>query len=158
MKTFIQTAKVLLIALLVVTAVSYAQAEWNNAPPYNPSDDQFIAEDHNPPAPLNATEAAQVKTGDLGSLATISADQFCLITGVDSETGNPELDCLDNGWDDGLNNTDTNLGSDSCYEIPYSRYGGAGYTQSCNDGDYMKGIKRYSFSDNEYYDVICCQL
>ena len=82
MKTLIQTSKVILLALIVVTAVSYAQAEWNN-PPGSPTTP-------NAPTPINVSNSIQTKEGSL--YATIlGADRFCLGS-----------DCIDK-WSDVIN-------------------------------------------------------
>ena len=70
MKTLIQTSKVLILSIAVLTVMGYAQAEWNN-PPSAPTN-------NNAPTPINVSNSSQVKSGNLTS-NVIGANGFCLI-------------------------------------------------------------------------------
>jgi len=69
MKTFIQTSKVLILSIAVLSAMGYAQAEWNS-PSGSPTGG-------NTPTPINVSDSAQVKSGSL-TANVIGANGFCL--------------------------------------------------------------------------------
>ena len=70
MKTFIQTSKVLILAITVLTAASFAQAEWNNPPSSAP--------DNNAPTPINVSTSQQDKAGKL-TASVLGTNSLCLI-------------------------------------------------------------------------------
>jgi len=70
MKTFIQTSKVLILAITVLTAASFAQAEWNNPPSSAPS--------NNAPTPINVSTSQQDKAGKL-TASVLGTNSLCLI-------------------------------------------------------------------------------
>jgi len=77
MKTLIQTSKVLILSIAVLTAVSYVQSAWDPAPAYDPSDSGFNESEHNAPTPINVSNSSQVKTGNF-TAKVIGASGFCL--------------------------------------------------------------------------------
>ena len=89
MKTFIQTSKVLILSIAVLTVLGYAQAAWE-APAGEPS------ASNNAPAPINVSSSNQDKLGGFAAASlvadTITSPKFCIpgqgcITGWGSEGG-----------------------------------------------------------------------
>ena len=72
MKSFIQTSKVLILSIAVLTVLGYAQAAWD-APSGAPS------ESNNAPAPINVSDSSQIKSGNI-TANVIGAGGFCLGT------------------------------------------------------------------------------
>jgi uncharacterized membrane protein YgcG len=75
MKTFIQTSKVLILSIAVLTVLGYAQAAWE-APAGEPS------ASNNAPAPINVSNSNQDKLGGFAAASlvadTITSPKFCL--------------------------------------------------------------------------------
>ncbi len=90
MKSFIQTFKIIILSLAVITAVSYVQAEWN-PPTIDPTGG-------NAPAPINVSDSDQIKEGGItlgGTLFSpkIYAEEICF-TGDDGDIGGGDDQCL----------------------------------------------------------------
>jgi len=122
MKTFIQTSKVLILSIAVLTVLGYAQAAWE-APSGEPS------ASNNAPAPINVSSSNQDKLGGFAAASlvadVITSPKFCL-PGDDCITEWP----IGGGSGGGVNQTLTRFTS----SIILSDGGG---TVSINDGDYL---------------------
>jgi hypothetical protein len=92
MKTFIQTSKTIIIALAVVLAVSYAQAEWND-PSVSPTGG-------NTPTPINVSSSNQGKVGGFSALNLVSGNKTISPTYCLTDTAGNERDCISN-WPGG---------------------------------------------------------